>query len=248
MAITVTATAGGVTANGLGMSSRVLSGTGGTGATATQTGAAAHEATITTTVTSGRCYMAAVDFANTAFTADANTSGINDFADATNLRHYGSFRASVSTGTPGALVQGCTAPTDNGGLAVAEILPFVSGTPTVDTATNFGGISSTAATTLTSAAFTPTPGALIVVMVSANGGAGVTTMAVSDSSGLIWTEVVKSNASGAGYAGVWVATAPAGSAPVQPQPGGKVWRRRHRRRQTAMQPGPTPLEGWGRPA
>src|SRR6266480_754530 len=220
MQLTVTATQGGATANGVSVRGLVLAGaapaSAQTGATATQTGAAAHEAALTTTVTSSRVFMAAVDFANTAFTADANTAIINaDVADATNGRRYVRGKANADTGTPGSLTVGFTAPADNGGLAAVEILPAFTFFFNDTTTTGFNSANALNQTSSHSAVFSPLPGCLLVVMVSSNGGAGVTTMSVTDDYGsLTWTELAVSNASGAGYAGVWVAQVPPGAQAV----------------------------------
>jgi hypothetical protein len=57
-------------------------------------------------------------------------------------------------------------------------------------------------------------------MVCSNGAGGVTTMAVSDTSGLglAWTQQVKSNVAGDGYTGIFTAQIPAAALPVAPQP------------------------------
>ena len=97
------------------------------------------------------------------------------------------------------------------GIAAAEILASGSlaensSAPAVSGVVN--------ATSFTTAAFTPPAPSLLVVMVSALGGAAVCTMALSDTSGLglNWTEQAKYNASGAGYNGVWTAQVPAAKA------------------------------------
>ena len=55
--------------------------------------------------------------------------------------------------------------------------------------------------------FTPPAGSLLVAMVASNGGTGVTTMTLSDTSGLgiIWAPAVENNPANSGYCGVWTA-------------------------------------------
>ena len=74
--------------------------------------------------------------------------------------------------------------------------------------------------TLATAAFSPPACGLLVLMVSTNGGGGVVTMAITDTSGLglAWTEQVKSNVSGDGYTGVWTAQLAAGAIEQGPVP------------------------------
>jgi hypothetical protein len=74
------------------------------------------------------------------------------------------------------------------------------------------------ATSITTASFSPPAGSLLVLMVSSNGAAGTTTMAVTDTSalGLTWVEQAKRNGASNGYTGVWTAQMP--SPPRAPQP------------------------------
>lgn len=73
-----------------------------------------------------------------------------------------------------------------------------------------GFLSSSGATSITTNPISPPAGSLLVLMVSSNGSAGNTTISVSDTSGLglTWTERVKLNPSGNGYAGIWTAVVP----------------------------------------
>ena len=66
---------------------------------------------------------------------------------------------------------------------------------------------------ITSSSFTPPNGSLIMVALSTNGGSGVTTMAITDTSGLglTWTEQVKQDPGNNGYVGVWTARMPGGT-------------------------------------
>src|SRR5258707_9488451 len=159
-----------------------------------------HTLSITTTQTGSRVYGAIEWSVNSAATAAALTTVVDDVADATNSDEYVTFKATSLTGTPGATTLGATsAGTTTGPLAMAEIL--TAGTLTEDASTP-AVASTTAATTIVTAGFTPPPGSLLVALVSSDGSAGSTTMAVSGG-GLIWSELVKNNA--ADYAGVWIA-------------------------------------------
>src|SRR6185437_4520270 len=168
-------------------------------------GAAAHQATVTTTVTGSQVYGCCNNGSGgTGLTPNANTAEYDDVADATNAEHYGTCRTTAATGTPGAISVGWSAPSGGGGFAGAEILP--AGLITEDssapaTVTNFAG------TTVTTASFTPPPDSLLLALVTSDGGAGVTTMTVSGA-GLTWSPLAESNGSAQDYAGVWVAQQP----------------------------------------
>lgn len=223
MAITVTATQGGSTANGMLLRVEVL-----TGAAVTQNGAtAAHDFTatttsftqsLTTTVTGSWVYGAAEHGPNHgAATANGSSAMIDDVLDATHNVRYCTFKSLAATGTPGATTFGFTfTGADTGPWAAAEILP--AGTIAED-ASAPAVVSTTTATTVSTAAFTPPPGSLLVALVASDGGAAQTTMTVSDGT-LTWTELVKANASGDDYAGVWIAQVPPAGAAVQLIPPG----------------------------
>lgn len=209
------ASAGG--ANGILLRIKVL-----TGAAAAQTGATlsantSQHATITTTVTGSRVYGAAVATPNGTYTAEPLSTQVDSVGDGVNTEQYLTFSATSATGTPGATLHGFTSST-GGGAALLEVL--AAGTITEDAsappvAVNTGG------TSVSCNAFTPPPLSWLVALVSSDGGAGVTTMTVSGG-GLAWAEKIKANASGADYAGVWIArvTTPV-PAPLVSQYGGR---------------------------
>ena len=232
MAFTVTATQGGSTGAGFLLRVKVL-----TQAAASQAGAAAvhvnhasgtaPQLSITTTVTGSQVYGAIVNDSNaTAYTANGSTTLFDNLQDTANNEYYATCRTTSATGTPGPVTVGASAPSNAAnGVVLLEILP--SGTITED------GSSPAAASTfgagpVTTASFTPPAGSLLVAMISSDGGAGVTTFAVTDTSGLglNWIEASKANASGGDYAGVWTAFMPGGSsaAALAAQPG-ITWRR-----------------------
>lgn len=232
MAITVTATQGGSTANGLNLRVFVLTGA---AAAASQSGAtvatspgsgAAFQASLTTTQTGSRVYGAGSYGPQAAPTANAQTAGVDAVSDATNGEEYVSFKGASTTGTPGATTFGYSSTTGGGGpLAMLEVLP--SGTLAEDSS-GPANVSTTSALTVTTASFTPPGGSLLVALIGSDGGVGVTTYTVSDTSSLTWTEKVKQNPSGGDYAGVWIAQVPASAGPAgkaMPLPPSRLQRR-----------------------
>lgn len=211
--LTVTATQGGVTGNGMLLRVLVLTGaktvanqTGGLNNVSFTSGAASLS--VTTTQTGSRVYAGCSDGSPaSALTPNGVTTVIDDVADATNGEHYITWKATSLTGTPGPTTLGGTAGSSSGPLAALEVL--TSGTLAEDGSAP-AVVSTTSATTVTTASFTPVSGALLVALIGSDGGAGTTTMTVTDNLGthLNWTEQVKNNASD--YAGVWIADVPAG--------------------------------------
>src|SRR5579864_7639831 len=231
MAITVTATQGGSTAAGMALRVFVL-----TQAAATQNGATTNNLflgvtsftqSITTTQTGSRVYGASAPTPSGTMTAAALTTLVDSVADSTNNEQYVTFKATSLTGTPGATTLGFTAATASSGpFAQAEIK--TAGTLTED-ASGPAVASTTSLTAVTTASFTPPAGSLLVALVASDGGTGTTTMALSDTGGHTWAELVKNNAVAGDYAGVWIAQIAAGGAvsgQVQPRATVPVPRRR----------------------
>jgi len=214
-ALTVTATQGGSTANGIALRVFVL-----TQAAAVQNGATSNNQflnatswtqSVTTTQAGSRVYGAAAVFGNNSATAAALTTVVDNVPDTVQLGRYVTFKATSLTGTPGTTTLGFTVATSSGPFAQAEIL--TAGTLTEDAS---GGVNSTTgATTVAFGPFTPPDGALLVALVASDGGGTVTTMTVSGG-GLTWSEKVKNNPSAGDYAGVWTAQVPAVAARVNP--------------------------------
>jgi len=205
----ITATQGGVTAAGIAMRIMVLTGA---APAASQTGAtvaaaSARQASITTTVTGSRVYGAS-DGTNVAATPNASTTTIDDIADATHGERYQTFKATALTGTPGAVTIGNT---NAGGTGVALLEVLAAGTLTED-ASAPAVASDTTQTFVSCLNFTPPPGSLLVIMISSDGGSGVTTMSVSGG-GLTFIEKVAQHLSSGDYCGVWIADVPAAYAP-----------------------------------
>lgn len=226
MSFTVTARQTGVTAAGTSIRLIVLTGAAAsasqTGAIAGQHATAAQQVSITTTVTGSQVYGAMWTATTGTFTANGNTTMIDNVHEADGLIH-GTCRTTTATGTPGAITIGASAPTTSGSIALAEILP--NGTITQD-ASGPPFVYANTGVSATTAAFTPPNGSLLVAVAVSNGGAGVVTMQIVDTSGLglNWIQLSAQNASSAAYAGVWVADFPVIGNP-QPvgQPTGGPW-------------------------
>jgi hypothetical protein len=205
---TVTAVANGTVINGILLRVLVLTGA---ATAASQTGAtvSAHgpsgqyvQAAIVTTATGSMVYGAMWDYPAAAYTANATaaTTFVDDVNDTVNNMQYGTCRTTSATGTPGSVTVGASSTVTLGGIALAEILP--AGTITADAsapavAQDFN------ATAVTTASFTPPGGALVVALVSSNGGAGVIGMTVS-STGHSWAELNSMHVSGWDYCGIWI--------------------------------------------
>lgn len=210
ISMTVTATEGGSTFNGIALTVKVL-----TNSAVTQNGAHNNRTTITTpnlAITpnaTGSIVYGAVFNSNslTTWTANAGTTLILNQVDATNSIVHGHYRSTSSTTSGSPLTLGASAPTGStGGIAQAEILN-IGGALTED-ASSPPSVSVTNAITVTTNTFTPPPGATLVATVTSDSGTVVTMSVVGGT--LTWTEVDKANGSGLGYAGVWTARVPGG--------------------------------------
>src|SRR5215472_5752051 len=209
MAITVTATQGGSTANGFALRVFVLTGarqvSAQSGASTNNqfTNATSFTQSITTTAGSN-VYGASARSPATAAATGSNTTIVDDVNDTTNNERYTTFKALNVTGA--ATIRGYTCATASGPFAQLEIL--AAGTLAED-ASAPAGVNTTGAGPLTTASFTPPGGSLLVALIGSDGGVGVTTFSVSNTgTALNWTEKVKNNPSGGDYAGVWVADVP----------------------------------------
>ena len=216
-AITVTATQSVATFPGMLLDVRVLTGTaaspiGANASVVDGAGSITLAASVTTTQTGSVVYGGLLNVGSTPFTgnAEAGTTILDSVADSGNGAVYGACVTTSATGTPGSTLVGSTI-SSRGGAAVLEILP--SGTITEDGSTP-SPVSTTSATTLTTASFDPPAGCTLVALVSADAD-GSTVMTVSDSSSLTWTQQVVAQASGAAYCAVWTAQIP-GIPPAPP--------------------------------
>jgi hypothetical protein len=189
--------------------------TGAAAAAAQAGGAAASSAdtnvSVTTTAAGSVVYGALTSDAGTAWTAEPGTTLTDDFHDTTHGEFYGTFRTTSATGTPGPVTVGAGGGNIFPGVAAQEIL--AAGTITEDPSAP-ALVTTTAATAVTSASFTPPPGSLLVVQVGCDGaGSGsAETCTVTDAGGgLTWTQMAHTTDPGSIYAGVWIADVPSGT-------------------------------------
>src|ERR1035438_3369397 len=209
MSFTVTATQGGTPANGMALTIKVVTGAGAAGTTATSITVLAPELGITPAATGSWVYGAVTEHGATAFSSPANSTFSQNVVDAVNGDAYGTFRSTATTtnGTPVTL--GAAAPTNTINLIDIALAEIRAASTLAEDASSPAGVSTTAATTVSTAAFTPPPGSLLVAMVSADAtGAGTVTMTVTGG-GLAWTALAQANGTNTAYAGVWTAQVPA---------------------------------------
>jgi hypothetical protein len=235
VSLTVTATRSGAGVSG-GMALAVKAVT---GAAAAQTGSVAASETVTvpqlaiTPAGNGSWVYGAVlnGAVNTAYTANGATVFGQNVADAVSDATYGAFRSTGTTtaGTPVTL--GGSAPSESSGflyIALAEILS--AGTLAEDSSSP-AALSSSTASSLATASFSPPAGALLVAMTSSDwSGSGSVTFAVSGG-GYTWAQL--SGTGTVGLASVWVAQVPSvpppANVPVSPSPFSPLnWRRQAR--------------------
>ena len=228
-AFTVTAAQSVATFNGILLRLRVL-----TGIAASPIGASAEvtnggvsitlAANVTTTKAGSLVYGGLIEVGPNAFTGTGqpSTTITDSVTDAPDGAVYGTCRTAAATVTPGAVLVGSTL-SEKGGAAVLEILP--SGTITEDPSSP-ASVSTITGTTITTAAFNPPLGSLLVAMVSADASAA-TVIGLTDTSGLglTWTQQVVAQSAGAAYAAVWTAPMP----PAPAAQGGGVYYPYHHR-------------------
>lgn len=212
MAMTVTATQGTSSTNGMQLSIKVLLSA---AVAASQTGAtfissAAINGNIVTTIAGSIVYMAVTN--ENVPAAEPLCTFINNFRDTTNLESYASLRTTSATGTPGSTLVGCTGTASFPGIAAQEIL--AAGTISEDSSAPIAATTMTA-TAVTSASFTPPAGSLIVAMIACNGagsGSAETCTVTDTGGGLTWVQKAHTSAAASLYAGVWIADVPGGGA------------------------------------
>lgn len=225
----VTAAQSGDTLNGIALTVKVLTGQAASpiGTTAASGTVTSPELSITPSTAGSWVYGAVYDAGGSAtLTPVAGTTFSQNIHDATNVVEYGTFRStSVTTTSP--TTYGASAPTNSSALIGIALLEILSGTGLAEDASSPAGVDTTSAITISTAAFNPPGGALLVAMVSsdtAGGGTVSMTTTVTDTAGLTWTrqcfgsQVVGS----ATYAcaSVWTATVPPGGLPASVQPVG----------------------------
>jgi hypothetical protein len=245
MAITVTATQGTDTFNGIALAVRVYTGAveaGGASNTfhvSPGTGPAAVSLTPNAS-NSMLVFGTTLDTSGT-FTAAANNAyDNNSFAPFGVGIGDGHYTGTVTSGTP--VTVGSSAPTasDHYNCAAYEIRPSGGSTPALD-GSGPAWATTSSAITVTTASFTPPAGSVLVALIEsfASGTGSGQTMTVSDTSGLAWTQrAALSYANQSEAVFIFTATVPAtgGGGPARP---GKTWRRRFRHRQFSP-PAPPP--------
>lgn len=219
--MTVSATASGTqTAAGLALSLRVL-----TGAAAVQAGATVHNEALTapnmtiTPVSSGSAvYGAVANGLAASFTQrDAATTILQNVGDSVTNEGYLLFRGTSPTSAGVAQTLGASAPGPGGQMlgVLAEIQAAAGKTIAEDPSSPPAVFAD--ALVATTAGFTPPGGAVLVAIVSSNynnAGTPTVNMAVTDSTGLTWTQVIgNSGAGGQDLCSVWIAGASTGVAP-----------------------------------
>ena len=137
------------------------------------------------------------------FTADTLSTQLDNIQDSTNGTRHGTFIGKALTASTGSQTYGSsTAFSSDGGCVAAEIKKSSAGTLTRNTAAEPAVATSTTGSTVTTAAFTPSPGDLIVALPDAL----CVTSTLTDSMGLTWTKVIEYTSDG--YAAVFIAQYP----------------------------------------
>lgn len=205
MSMTVTATQGGSTANGMLLRVFVL-----TAAAWPQHGAYSQaggvgETDLVTTFTGSRIYGANISNEGT-LTPASGTTQVDDVLDTGAGGEYGTFKSTALTTSLGPVTVGDTNSSLN--VAILEVAPINNLTLTEDASSPPVVDSLHTATTVTTASFTPPPSSVLVALVSSNGGAGTVTMTVNGGGLTTWQEVTSNAGTATGYAGVWIAYVP----------------------------------------
>lgn len=211
----VTATQNGGTANGMLLLVRVYTGASPVqnGPHGNQSGPAAHSVNITPT-TNGSVLLSASENGNAASVdPDANNTVLSSLLDTTNGQGYSALTSLATGSGTGAPVVGtafgCGTVDSYGGSAAAfELLPNVAGTAPVLDASSPAVATTTTATSVTTAGFTPPPGSVLVALVSSNGVYGSSVSVTLGSPGLSWNLIDQGDAVSNEFAGIWYAVVP----------------------------------------
>lgn len=199
MSVAVTATQGGSVAVGISLLVKAVTGANASpiGLSPSATSATPSLATGTGVTTGSWVYGALLGLTGTA-TANGATTVQHDSAG--NGLEYIQLRSTAT------MTGGVSATLGVTGITGIEIslLEILKGAGSLaEDAASPAAASTTSATTIATSSFSPAT-SLLVAMVTSNGGGGATTMTVSGG-GLTWTERVKQNGAGNGYAGIWTA-------------------------------------------
>lgn len=215
--MTVTATQGGVTNAGMILSVLLFSSadtpanqaSNGAHTTHTTTSGALQQA-ITPNATGSRVVGAMTNGIATSFTANAATTLKVNFTDTAGGNELAAMMSSATTTASTPVTIGASAPTGGTGgqISLAEIQAS-GGTLTEDTANEPAAVTSTSALNLTTASFTPNPGDLLVLLVTTAGGnSGSTTLAITNTGSLTFTTLATSAVSFYGCTAVYAAQMP----------------------------------------
>ena len=201
---TVTVTQGGSTAAGTDMAVYVITGQNASpiGISASATNTTPSLATGTGVTTGSWVYGSNLGLIGT-YTANGATTYKQNHGGQ-GLEYISMRSTATMTGGVSATIGG-TAGVNSISICLLEIL---AGTGLAEDASSPGGVNSTTLTVSTGS-FTPPASSLLVAMVQTNGNLVVTVTMSDTLGGLTWTERVKQNSSGNGYAGIWTAPVPA---------------------------------------
>jgi hypothetical protein len=210
--LTVTATQGGGSFNGILLSVRVLTGA---DAAASQAGATAsgraNELAITTTQAGSWVAGGISDPSGATWSSPtAATSQVDQVQDTTNGCTYITIGSASATGTPGSATYGYASPviTDSSvAFTLAEILK-APGQSIAQDASTPGAASTDNATTVTTGSFSPPSGSLLVAQVASDSNDTSVTIDITDSAGLTWHQLVYDTGGAFMASGVWVADSP----------------------------------------
>lgn len=164
-------------------------------------------------------YGACSNFSSaTSFTADAQTTMIDNLLHSGTGDTDGTFRSTGTTGGTGSKTYGCTGPTSTtGSVAWAEVL---AATTITEDASSPAVVDNTTAGTLITASFDPPRGSLLVAMVAAVFGTGNATCVMSnDGTPLKWTTLNSAALANQNGAFVFIADILPDSTPQRPMTG-----------------------------
>lgn len=218
MSLTVTATGAGAVSSGILLRVRVLDNAA-LPSTLVTANATAEKVAITPAATGSLVYSVMTEKGGLAPSAAAGNTLIDGTVDGSLIDH-GTFVSTATTTAGVPFTAGGTGSGPTGGSMCVAALEVQKFGGAIATNASSPAVAAANATTVTTAAFSPPPGAkLILAMVSAGAtGAGVPAMTLSDSYGLTWTQAVQANANAFSLSGIWYAYSPAALAFTKASP------------------------------
>ena len=177
---------------------------------ATAKAADVFNVSITTTTVNSMVYGSVLNYnAQVTFTPEGNCTFLDNVPDSGNGTQYGSFYTTSPTSSPAPTTVGASGTGAAGSISAIEVLPVGGTAPSTDASSPGSPFTTTSATALTTASFTPPAGKLIVVLALVDGGTGGTGSAsISDTSGLGLTWAPYAIAAGPPWTGIWTTTMP----------------------------------------